>query len=85
MRTRGRWDETADWFARARTVLEEQGARPLLAIANFEEAVMYQRRGMPGDRERALALLDLARRRFEELEMTGWLRRAAKAANELGS
>jgi ATP/maltotriose-dependent transcriptional regulator MalT len=73
---RGRWDEAADWFARARTVLEEQGARPLRAIADFDEAVMYQRRGAPGDRERALGVLDRARRRFEELGMTGWLRRA---------
>ena len=40
---------------------------------------MYQRRGAPGDRERALVLLDLARRQFEELGMTGWLRRAGRA------
>src|SRR5207249_6897515 len=31
----GRYDEAADWFARARAVLEEQGARPLRAIADF--------------------------------------------------
>jgi tetratricopeptide (TPR) repeat protein len=82
---RGRYEEAADWFARARTVLDEQGARPLRAIADFDEAVMYQRRGTPGDRERALTLLESARRRFEELGMTGWLRRAGRAANELGS
>jgi class 3 adenylate cyclase len=82
---RERYDEAADWFARARTVLEEQGARPLRAIADFDEAAMYQRRGAPGDRERALALLDPARRRFEELGMTGWLRRAGKVASALGS
>src|SRR5262249_5651941 len=81
----GRWDEAADWFARARAVLEEQGARPLRAIADFDEAVMYQRRGAPGARGRARALLAPARRRFEELGMTGWLRRAARAANELGA
>ena len=79
----GRYDEAADWFARARTVLEEQGTRPLRAIADFDEAVMYQRRAAPGDRDRALPLLDLARRQFEELGMTGWLRRAGKLANEL--
>src|SRR5262245_8867367 len=81
---RGEWDEATDWFARARSVLEEQGARPLRAIADFDEAVMYQRRAAPGDRERALELLDRARRRFEELGMTGWLRRAGKAATEIG-
>src|SRR5262249_27755562 len=66
-----RHDEAREWFARARTILEEQGARPLRAIADFDEAVMYQRRAAPGDRERALALLDLARRRFEDLGIDG--------------
>src|SRR5262249_14136326 len=81
----GRHAEASEWFARARVVLEEQGARPLRAITDFDEAVMYQRRGAPGDRERARALLDTARRRFEELGMTGWLRRAAEVAHELGA
>src|SRR5262249_8792801 len=80
----GRHDEASEWFARARAVLEEQGARPLRSIADFDEALMFQRRSAPGDRERARALLDLARRWFEELGMTGWLRRAGRAANELG-
>ena len=80
---RGRWDEAADWFARARTVLEEQGARPLRAIADFDEALMFQRRGAPGDRERARALLDRARAQFEDIGMPGWLRRAAQLATTL--
>jgi hypothetical protein len=46
---------------------------------------MYQRRAAPGDREGALALLDRARRQFEELAMTGWLRRAGNVANALGA
>src|SRR5262249_39685077 len=62
---RGNCDEAADWFARARAVLEDQGARPLRAIADFDEAVMCQRRGASGDRERARALLDRARAQFE--------------------
>jgi len=70
---------------RARAVLDEQGARPLRAIADFDEALMYRRRGAPGDRERALPLLERARRRFEELGMSGWLRRAGKMAKDLGS
>src|SRR5262249_42142175 len=69
----GRWDEAADWFSRARTVLEEQGARPLRAITDFDEALMFQRRGAPGDRERARA-------QFEDIGMSGWLRRAAELA-----
>lgn len=33
-----RHDEAAQWFAKARAVLDEQGARPLRAIADFDEA-----------------------------------------------
>jgi class 3 adenylate cyclase/tetratricopeptide (TPR) repeat protein len=79
----GRWDEAAEWFARARTVLEEQGARPLRAITDFDEALMYQRRGALGDRERARALLDRARTQFEDIGMSGWLRRTAQLATTL--
>jgi hypothetical protein len=46
---------------------------------------MYQRCGAHGDRERGLPLLESARRRFKELGMTGWLRRAEKLAKVLGS
>jgi class 3 adenylate cyclase len=80
---RGDYDEAADWFTHARVVLEEQGARPLRAIADFDEAVMYQRRGAPGDCERARALLDRARTQFEDIGMSGWLRRAAQLATTL--
>ena len=38
---RGRYDEAADWFAKARAVLEEQGARPLRAIADLDEFFMF--------------------------------------------
>jgi hypothetical protein len=37
---------------------------------------MYARRGAPGDRERALRLLDLAVPQFESIGMPGWIRRA---------
>ena len=80
-----RHDEACEWFARARTVLDEQGARPLRAIADFDEAVMYHRRGAPGDREHTLVLLERARKQFEDIGMSGWLRRAAKLAKALGS
>jgi class 3 adenylate cyclase/tetratricopeptide (TPR) repeat protein len=72
----GRYDEAVEWFAKARTVLHEQGARPLRAVADFDEALMYARRGAPGDRERALRLLDLAVPQFEAIGMPGWIRRA---------
>jgi hypothetical protein len=79
----GRFDEASEWFARARTVLDEQGARPLRAITDFEEARMYIRRGAAGDRERALRLLDAARGPFESIGMPGWLRRAEELRQPL--
>ncbi len=71
-----RYDEARDWFAKARTVLDEQGARPLRAIVDHDEALMYHRRGEPGDKELAAPLLDAALTQFRELGMTGWITRA---------
>jgi predicted ATPase/class 3 adenylate cyclase len=72
----GRHDEAMAWFADARRVLTDQGARPLLAIADYDEALMFLRRGEPDDGDRARPLLEAARRQFEEIGMTGWLARA---------
>jgi tetratricopeptide (TPR) repeat protein len=72
----GRYDEATDWFAKARTVLDEQGARPLRAIVDYDEALMYARRGAPGDPERARQLVDVALAQFRTLGMPGWIRRA---------
>ena len=72
----GRYDEAAEWFTKARAVLDEQGARPLRAIVDYDEALMYARRGAPGDAERARPLLDAALRQFRTLGMPGWIRRA---------
>src|SRR5262249_17491848 len=66
------------WFAKARTVLDEQGARPLRAIVDFDEALMYCRRGARGDMESAPPLLEAALQQFHALGMTGWIRRAAE-------
>jgi class 3 adenylate cyclase/tetratricopeptide (TPR) repeat protein len=71
-----RYEEAVEWFAKARAVLEEQGARPLRVIADFDEAWMYLRRSAPGDQERARVLLDAAIVQFKTIGMTGWLRRA---------
>jgi hypothetical protein len=65
-------------------VLDEQGARPLRAIVDFDEAWMEVRRGGAGDRERALALLDAARGPFESIGMPGWLCRAEELRRQLG-
>jgi len=72
----GRHDEAVEWFAKARTVLDEQGARPLRAIVDFDEALMYCRRGARGDIESAHPLLDAALQQFHAVGMTGWIRRA---------
>jgi hypothetical protein len=69
---------------KARHVLNEQGARPLRAITDFDEAQMEVRRGRAGDRQRALALLDAARGPFESIGMPGWLRRADELRRQLG-
>jgi len=70
----GRYDEASRWFAEARKVLDEDGARPMRAIVDYDEALMYERRGADGARERALPLLDAAMRQFSDIGMTGWTR-----------
>ncbi|MGO9602048.1 MAG: ATP-binding protein [Candidatus Binataceae bacterium] len=75
-----RYDEAAEWFTRSREVLDEQGARPLRAIADYDQALMYQRRGAPGDYERARPFLHIASQQFRALGMTGWLNRAEQNA-----
>jgi|CXWL01.1.fsa_nt_gi class 3 adenylate cyclase/tetratricopeptide (TPR) repeat protein len=80
----GRYDEAIEWFAKARTVLDEQGARPLRAITDYDEALMYARRNTATASEaspqetaaRALLLLDAALHQFAEIGMTGWTQKA---------
>jgi len=72
----GRFNEACAWFEKARHVLDEQGARPLRAITDFDEAWMEVRRSGAGDGKRALRLLDAACGRFTSIGMPGWLRRA---------
>jgi len=72
----GRTDEASEWFAKARTVLEELEARPLRAIVDFDEALMFLRRGDGRDPERARPLLAAALREFRSIGMSGWIRRA---------
>jgi tetratricopeptide (TPR) repeat protein len=78
-----RYDEARQWFAEARRVLLEQGARPLLAIADFDEALMYLRRDGRGDDDRARTLVDAGRRQFEAIGMTGWIRRTEDLGERL--
>jgi hypothetical protein len=50
----GRYDEAAEWFAKSRAVLEEDGIRPLRAVVDYDEALMHARRNAHG-RHRARA------------------------------
>ena len=79
----GRHDEALSWFTKAREALTEQSARPLLAITDYDEALMYARRGGPGDAETARPLLEQARAQFESIGMNGWIRRADELAAHL--
>lgn len=79
----GRYQEAQSWLAQARAVLTEQGARPLLAISDFDEALMYLRRGHPNDAGFAIPLLEAAHAQFEALGMTGWLRKADDLVRDL--
>jgi tetratricopeptide (TPR) repeat protein len=78
----GRYDEAVDWFAKARTVLDEQGAQPLRAIVDYDEGLMYVRRGAVGDGERARPLLESALAQFKTIGMPGWIRRAEHLLRE---
>jgi DNA-binding winged helix-turn-helix (wHTH) protein len=80
----GRYDESRDWFARARIILDEQGARPLRAIVDYDEALALRRRDARGDRARARPLVEAARVAFEAIGMPGWLAVADRLARELG-
>jgi tetratricopeptide (TPR) repeat protein len=79
----GRLDEALDRFAEARRSLDEEGVRPLRAVCDFDEAMTRLRRAGAGDAEAARSLLLGARRQFEELGMSGWLRRADHLAADL--
>lgn len=81
----GRYDEASEWFAKARTVLEEDGQRPLRAIVDYDEALMYARRNAAGDRERALPLLDAGLSQFRDVGMTGWTRLAEELRTRLSA
>ena len=79
----GRPGEAHQWFERARAVLDEQGARPLRALVDLDEAWMEVRRGPHGDPDRARALLDVACEQFQAIGMPGWIERADALRRDL--
>jgi tetratricopeptide (TPR) repeat protein len=73
-----RWDEASAWFARARVQLEETRARPLRALTDYDEGLMFLRRSSRGDRRRAEPLLRKALEQFRRIGMTGWTAKAVR-------
>ena len=70
----GRLDEAAQWFDQARVVLDEQQARPLRAIVDYDQGVVEARMGHA---TQAQHLYAAAQEQAAALGMTGWARRAA--------
>ena len=56
-------------------MLDAQGARPLRAVVDHDEAVMHRRLG---DREAAAPFAAAAASAFDGLGMVGWTRRLAR-------
>lgn len=71
---RGRDDEALEWFAQARAVVDEQGARPLSVVVDHDEAVVRIR---TGDLSGASALRARGLGVAEALGMGGWARALA--------
>jgi hypothetical protein len=77
----GRMQEARAWFAQARAVLDHDGARPLRAIVDLDEALALYRTGAsPAAVGR---LIDAAISQLAPLGMIGWLRRAERLAVEV--
>lgn len=85
-RTAGRADDAERHFANALELNLRMGARPYVAQSQFEYARMLLARRAPGDRDRAMELLDQAGRIATELGMRALLRRtnALRASDGLG-
>jgi DNA-binding CsgD family transcriptional regulator len=58
--TMGQWVEADRHFEAALALNARMGARPWLAHTQYDFAIMVLARGQPGDREKAVALLDEA-------------------------
>jgi DNA-binding CsgD family transcriptional regulator len=71
----------AEYFARARTKLDESERQPLRAFADYDEARAHARRGK---RRAAEPLVTSARARFEQLGMPDWTARASALTDSLG-
>jgi DNA-binding SARP family transcriptional activator len=76
--TLGRWTEAEAWFTSALARNEELGAVPWAARTRVDWARMLLARAEPGDKERALELLDAARTAATSLGADGLLAAIAR-------
>jgi DNA-binding SARP family transcriptional activator len=79
------WEEAELHFEDALAANARMGARPWLALTENDYARMLRARDGRGDRERAQALLDAARKTYRELGMESYAAAAAALAQDVGS
>jgi DNA-binding SARP family transcriptional activator len=79
------WEEAQLHFENALATNARMGARPWLAHTENDYAGMLHARDGRGDRERAQALLDAARRTYRELGMESYAAAAAALAQQVAS
>jgi len=79
------WDEAELHFEGAIATNARMGARPWLAHSEYDYARMLHARDGRGDRERARALLDTARKTYRELGMESYAVVAAARSQEVGT
>jgi DNA-binding CsgD family transcriptional regulator len=72
----GQQDEARKHFARARSILDESGQRPLRAIVDLDEAVTMREVDRPDEAAEREALAKHALAAFEQLGMPEWQVRA---------
>jgi DNA-binding CsgD family transcriptional regulator len=72
----GKVGEAHGYFSRARQQSEMSGVKPVIAIADYDEALALSRSGST-DQGRILALLQAGQTAFRSMGMAGWVQRAS--------
>jgi tetratricopeptide (TPR) repeat protein len=80
--TMGRFDEAERHFSTALELNDRQGGRPCVAHTQHQYAVMLLARNRPGDRERAIELLEPALATSRELGMRSLEERAGRLRSQ---
>jgi tetratricopeptide (TPR) repeat protein len=82
--TTGEWDLAERHFESARKTCARQNARPFVALVDVDEARMLAERDLPGDRARALGLIDGSIPIAEELGIEKVVERAEQVRLAVG-